>query len=183
MALCSSIHLRIQVSVFLALLLWRIQHVAATASYGKPAHREGDAPAGTVAIDWNSVTAVSKTTTTLQVVVNPLLRRESPIHDQVFKSLAELHTDYVRYVPWLAYPKLGIAELDQPSGTNLCSFLSGEKRNEETTSLSCGTSTISKIEFASFGTPTGRCGNLTLGKCHAENSTSIVSSYCLGKSQ
>ena len=35
-----------------------------------------------------------------QVVVNPLLRRESPVHDAMFESLAALQADYVRYVPW-----------------------------------------------------------------------------------
>ena len=37
---------------------------------------------GTLAIDWNAVIGELKTTPTLQVVVNPLLRRGSPIHDR-----------------------------------------------------------------------------------------------------
>ena len=53
-----------------------------------------------VTVDWNSVIATSKTTTTLQVVVNSLLTRESPIHDQSFKSLGYLNADFVRFVPW-----------------------------------------------------------------------------------
>eukprot|EP00117_Sycon_ciliatum_P032259 scpid39925/ scgid1625/ Beta-galactosidase 8; Protein AR782 len=156
---------------------------AAAARYTKSEEFVNDAAAGTVDIDWTTVVAISKTTTTLQVVVNPLLRRESPVHDAMYQSLSELKADYVRYVPWLPYPKLGVAELDPPSGTNLCRMMSGEEGNNETTSLSCGTGKISKIDFASYGTPTGSCGSLVLGKCHAENSTSIVSSYCLGKSQ
>jgi hypothetical protein len=32
-------------------------------------------------VDWDKVLLVSKTSATLQVVVNPLLRRGSPIHD------------------------------------------------------------------------------------------------------
>jgi hypothetical protein len=32
-------------------------------------------------IDWTRTTIVSRTTPTLQVVVNPMLRRGSPIHD------------------------------------------------------------------------------------------------------
>jgi hypothetical protein len=57
---------------------------------------------------------VSKSTPTLQVVVNPPLRRGSKIHDRVFQALHELGADYVRYVPWLPYPKLGVAELEAP---------------------------------------------------------------------
>ena len=68
-----------------------------------------------VAVHWDKVTGVSKTTATLQVVVNPPLRRGSTIHDNAFKSLHDLQADYVRYVPWLPYPKLGIAELEPPA--------------------------------------------------------------------
>lgn len=65
-------------------------------------------------VDWNKVQSVSKTTPTLQVVVNPPLRRGSPIHDRVYSELQRLGADYVRYVPWLPYPKLGVAELEPP---------------------------------------------------------------------
>ena len=67
------------------------------------------------AAHWDKVTGVSKTTATLQVVVNPPLRRGTPIHDNAFKSLRDIQADYVRYVPWLPYPKLGIAELEPPA--------------------------------------------------------------------
>jgi hypothetical protein len=66
-------------------------------------------------INWNKVVSTSKTTPTLQVVVNPMLRRGSPIHDAAFQSLKGLGADYVRYVPWLPYPKLGVAELEPPA--------------------------------------------------------------------
>jgi hypothetical protein len=69
---------------------------------------------GTVTLNWDKVTSVSKTTATLQVVVNPPLRRGSQIHDRVFQALRDLGCDDVRYVPWLPYPKLGVAELDAP---------------------------------------------------------------------
>ena len=65
-------------------------------------------------IDWNKVTRECKTVPTLQVVVNPPLRRGSAIHDRVFAELKQLGADYVRYVPWLPYPKLGVAELRPP---------------------------------------------------------------------
>ena len=62
-------------------------------------------------IRWDAVSQVSKTTPTLQVVVNPPLRRGSAIHDAVFRALRDLGAEYVRYVPWLPYPKLAVAEL------------------------------------------------------------------------
>jgi hypothetical protein len=78
------------------------------------------APAGAadslakVEVQWGKELRVSKTTPTLQVVVNPPLRRGSPIHDRVFQALRDLQADYVRYVPWLPYPKLAVAELEPP---------------------------------------------------------------------
>lgn len=69
----------------------------------------------TLRIDWNHTTIVSRTTPTLQVVVNPMLRRGSPIHDASFAALKDLGADFVRYVPWLPYPKLAVAELDPPT--------------------------------------------------------------------
>jgi len=66
-------------------------------------------------VEWNQVERVSKTTPTLQVVVNPPLRRGSAIHDRVFAELQKLGADYVRYVPWVPYPKLAVAELEPPA--------------------------------------------------------------------
>jgi len=65
-------------------------------------------------VNWNQVLRESKTTPTLQVVVNPPLRQGSKIHDKAFEALRKLQCDYVRYVPWLPYPKLGVAELKPP---------------------------------------------------------------------
>jgi hypothetical protein len=48
-------------------------------------------------------------------VVNPLLRRGSVIHDRAFTELKSLGADYVRYVPWVPYPRLAVAELDPPT--------------------------------------------------------------------
>ena len=67
-----------------------------------------------VTVHWDKVTAESKTTPTLQVVVNPPLRRGTPVHDNAYKALRDLGADYVRYVPWLPYPRLGVAELEAP---------------------------------------------------------------------
>lgn len=56
-----------------------------------------------------------KSTPTLQAVVNPLIRRGSPIHDNVYSALRELDIDCIRFIPWFPYPKLGVAELEPPS--------------------------------------------------------------------
>ena len=58
---------------------------------------------------------VSKSTPTLQVVTNPMLNPGAPIHDGSFAALKALGADYVRYVPWLPYPKIAVAELDPPT--------------------------------------------------------------------
>ena len=68
-----------------------------------------------IAVNWDKTTFVSKSTATLQVVVNPMLRSGSPIHDGSFAALKDLGADYVRYVPWEPYPKLAVAELDPPT--------------------------------------------------------------------
>jgi hypothetical protein len=65
-------------------------------------------------IDWNKVTIVSKSTPTLQVVVNPQLLRGAKLHDPSFQALHDLGADYVRYVPWLPYPRQAVAELAPP---------------------------------------------------------------------
>lgn len=33
---------------------------------------------------------------------------------------------------------------------------------------------ISTVNFASFGTPTGKCGSFSMGDCHDPNSTAVV---------
>jgi len=67
-----------------------------------------------VTVHWDKVIRVSQTTATLQVVVNPPLRRGTPVHNNAFKALHDLGADYVRYVPWLPYPRLAVAELEPP---------------------------------------------------------------------
>jgi hypothetical protein len=66
-------------------------------------------------VDWDKNQMISKSVPTLQVVVNPPLRRGSAIHDQSFAALQALGCDYVRYVPWLPYPRLAVAELQPPT--------------------------------------------------------------------
>lgn len=68
-----------------------------------------------VTIDWNTQVTISRTTPTLQLVENPMVRPGSPIHKATFKALKELGADYVRYVPWFPYPKMAVAELEPPT--------------------------------------------------------------------
>src|SRR5438874_7415203 len=72
-----------------------------------------DAPVQ-IAVHRNKIVQQSRTTPTLQVVVNPPLRRGTPVHDNAFQALHDLGADFVRYVPWLPYPRLGVAELEPP---------------------------------------------------------------------
>lgn len=69
----------------------------------------------TVVAKWNNTVKVSKTTATLQVVENPMVRNSSPIHESTFKALKNLGADFVRYVPWCPYPKMAVAELKRPT--------------------------------------------------------------------
>ncbi|KAG0493582.1 hypothetical protein HPP92_004576 [Vanilla planifolia] len=48
--------------------------------------------------------------------------------------------------------------------------------------LKCPKSKVIKsVTFASFGNPSGICGNYTIGSCHAPQTQSIVEKACLGK--
>jgi hypothetical protein len=67
-----------------------------------------------VTVDWSKVSRVSRMTPTFQVVVNPPLRRGATLHDAAFRAAHDLGCDLVRYVPWLPYPKLAVAELEPP---------------------------------------------------------------------
>lgn len=80
-----------------------------TASAGPPD------PSVTITASWDKTLLVSRTTPTLQVVVNPMLRPGSPIRDGAYAAVKALHASYVRYVPWLPYPRLAVAELEPPS--------------------------------------------------------------------
>jgi len=83
------------------------------ASIGIPSLAQDSQPK--LDIDWSKTVIVSKSTPTLQVVTNPMLNRGSPIHDGSFAALKALGADYVRYVPWLPYPKIAVAELEPPT--------------------------------------------------------------------
>ncbi|WP_236657042.1 glycosyl hydrolase family 39 [Acidisarcina polymorpha] len=89
--------------------------LAAVCFSGVIANAQTPTAADTISVDWGKTISVSKSTPTLQVVVNPMLRQGSPIHDGSFQALKDLGADYVRYVPWEPYPKLAVAELDAPT--------------------------------------------------------------------
>ena len=59
----------------------------------------------------------------------------------------------------------------------------GEIPNLLYLNLTCADSNavINAIQFASYGTVQGSCGNYSVGTCNAPNSTTIVESYCLGR--
>ncbi len=71
--------------------------------------------AAKVTVQWDKTTVVSTSTPTLQVVVNPPLRPGQPLGIAAYKAVKELGADYVRYVPWLPYPRLAVAELQPPT--------------------------------------------------------------------
>ena len=47
--------------------------------------------------------------------------------------------------------------------------------------LTCASGVITKIEFASFGTPSGSCGSFAASSCNASASYKVVADACLGK--
>lgn len=68
-------------------------------------------------INWKTPTFTSNTTPTLQVVVNPMLKRGASIHQSSFQALKDMEADYVRFVPWFPYPKAAVVELKEPTKT------------------------------------------------------------------
>ena len=103
---------------------WRTLVFFAFASITSASVRAQNHPAKVV-VHWDKVVRVSQTTPTLQVVVNPPLRRGTPVHDEAYKALHDLGADYVRYVPWLPYPQLGVAELAPPKDGNFLEATKG----------------------------------------------------------
>ena len=69
--------------------------------------------APSIVVNWDRKTH-NRTVPTLQAVINPMLRRGSPIHDAAFDALRRLGADYVRYAFWFPYPKMAVAELRPP---------------------------------------------------------------------
>eukprot|EP01087_Luapelamoeba_hula_P011456 TRINITY_DN3114_c0_g1_i1.p1 TRINITY_DN3114_c0_g1~~TRINITY_DN3114_c0_g1_i1.p1 ORF type:complete len:594 (-),score=87.16 TRINITY_DN3114_c0_g1_i1:102-1883(-) len=130
-----------------------------------------------IVINWADTIIKSRTETTYQVVVNPMIRRGSPIHDATFAAIKDLGADMVRFVPWLPYPRLGVAELQPPNGNPICAVAPGQ----ENVFLGCPNGVFSSIDFASYGTPTGFCRSFKKSSCNAASSLAAVQKLCLGK--
>jgi hypothetical protein len=69
-----------------------------------------------IKIEWNSVQGVNRTNASVQAVVTPLMLRGSPMHDRVWQAFKDLEVEHVRYLPWLPYPRLAVADLEPPAG-------------------------------------------------------------------
>jgi Galactose binding lectin domain len=132
-----------------------------------------------VSVVWSNETFTSKTQTTLQLVINPLILRDSPIHDAVYATLQRLNTTHARYASWFPYPKLSVPALDPPSGLSQC----GDVGVGYELQLSCarGGGVIDSVEFASFGLPSGVCTALVNTSCDAGGSADVVRKICLGQ--
>ncbi len=67
-----------------------------------------------IEFNWAHVIQESRTSVSVEVCVEPPMRRAKPIHDQLFQALRQLGTDYVRLSPWYPYPRLAVLELEPP---------------------------------------------------------------------
>jgi len=118
------------------------------------------------------------------IVVWRLSGRDGVHHDQVYDKIASLGAQYQRYVPWLPYPRMGIAELEPPSHGGLCGFVnSGGPGNIWSTTLDCGSrgaGTIDSVVFADYGLPKGFCNALQAGSC-TKDVKAAVAAACVGK--
>ncbi len=139
-----------------------------------------------------------------------LLQPSSPdVAAAAWAASAELHAKYARYAAWFPYQRLGVAELDPPSGPylyanipattsgHIVSLLAacscgpsawavgsggGSIGQTRPVQLTCSGSIIASIDFASYGQPTGTCGSYSVGSCHATSSLAVVQSLCLNRS-
>ena len=133
-----------------------------------------------IQVSWNTHDYNLHTIPTFQIVTNPLVSRQfSPVSRAIFDNLKQLNAEYARFAVWFPYPKLAVAELDPPSGLAQCANVA----ENFSIDLSCerGGGVISKIDFASFGTATGYCGQIKEGTCNAANSSDIIQKACVGQ--
>ena len=75
-----------------------------------------------------------------------------------------------------SYDNCGAVTLSFNSGT-ICGTA---VENQNATLTAPAGLLINNIDFASYGTPNGTCGNFTIGSCHATNSITKLSPYLLG---
>jgi hypothetical protein len=69
----------------------------------------------TVSISWDRIVGESKTAPSMQMAVQPPFRPQSPLHKPIYDSIRGLDAKYIRWVPWLAQPRLAVAELSPPT--------------------------------------------------------------------
>ena len=62
-------------------------------------------------------------------------------------------------------------------------IICGNATENKIVNISCPASkqSISYVDFASYGTPTGFCGHFSIGGCNSASSVSVVSQRCIGK--
>ena len=143
-------------------------------------HGENNSDPILIEISWDTHDYNLRTVPSLLAPANPLSSRQfSPIDKEIFANLKQLNVDYARYAAWFPFPHISVAELDPPSGLLQCANVG----TNFSVHLSCEQSNgkISKVDFASYGTSTGTCGQMKQGQCHAMNSSDIVEKLCLGK--
>ena len=139
----------------------------------------------TITVDWYTIVRPLKTTCAFQTVVNCVTSRESPYHDAVYDKIAALGAPYQRYVPWLPYPRMGIAALEAPSHGGLCGFVnSGGAGNIWSTTLDCGAQNagvIDGVTFANYGKPSGFCNALAADQACSKDVSAAVVAACVGR--
>jgi hypothetical protein len=68
-----------------------------------------------VVLHWNDIASVSKASVSVEVCVEPPLRRGHPIHGKLFAALHNLGADYAHLQPYNVFPRLAVAELKAPT--------------------------------------------------------------------
>jgi hypothetical protein len=139
----------------------------------------------TITVQWSNVTRALTTSVGFQTVVNAVTTRESPFHDAVYERIAALASPWQRYVPWLLFPRLGVAELEPPSTGALCGFVaSGGAAGRWSTTLDCGAhgaGVIDGVVFADYGLSVGFCNALVASPACHKDVAAVVAAACVGK--
>ena len=138
----------------------------------------------TVTIDWSQSLGALRTEPSLQVVSQHLLFRDSPIAATAWDTLRQVGARNIRFVPWIPYCQYGVGALMPPSGAALCTaqaWASGSQTRPVALDCGEGGGTLASISFASYGQPSGNCGNYSRGACHAPSSQAVVEGLCLGR--
>jgi len=74
--------------------------------------------------------------------------------------------------------------LVQRNGGIVCGEVTVNSTADSAIDLKCPPdSYISKIDFASFGNPTGSCGSFELGSCNSQDTAAVVKTLCTGNSE